>query len=532
MAVSKPDENSRGTLTALSSTGDGTIVTLYANPSTHRLLVDSSASGGSSIGGGVTGGTQGSVLFINPSGILAQDNAQFYFQDNATTPSVLATNTNVALSINTSGDLTGTDTVNIYAQMDAFLPNSAITNSLAGLNTDGAFPGYTTSSTRGTGAVPVQLQANDMVGGYFGFGTQGASSPSYQNLGGIAIATTGASTNSLGGELRFYTKADGGSLAMPASLSSSAVWNNQTGTLQDFYNSGDQNAANYERARTGWGVSAANVYTIAAQSGGTGTLRDVRITAGSSILNVGTATTLTNSSVEIRRDGTSTINILGVASVSLTGSANMQSGVAILPTYNQTATAGMRALWISPQLTAVGSGGSLLIDAGTNSAANGTGTHTRVFSVTSTGIATMAAVGNAAGNAVSVDGTQTLTAKTLTTPTITKPVMSATNPTAQTYSPAGAGTATLDLSLSNQHDITMPAGNVTIALANDTSNQIFSVSITQDATGSRTVTWFGTIRWAGGSAPTLTTTASKRDRFVFIRTGSGTYDGMVMGMNI
>ena len=104
--------------------------------------------------------------------------------------------------------------------------------------------------------------------------------------------------------------------------------------------------------------------------------------------------------------------------------------------------------------------------------------------------------------------------------------------TAQTYSPSAAATATLDLSLSNQHYITMPAGNITIALSNGSVNQIFLISITQDSSGSRTVTWFSTIRWAGGSAPTLTTTASKRDTFGFIRTGSGTYDGFVIGQNV
>jgi len=126
---------------------------------------------------------------------------------------------------------------------------------------------------------------------------------------------------------------------------------------------------------------------------------------------------------------------------------------------------------------------------------------------------------------------QTFTNKALTTPTITKPIMSVTNPTAQTYSPSASGTATLDLSLSSQHYITMPAGNITIALSNDTNNQPFTVSITQDSVGSRTVTWFTTIKWAGGSAPTLTTTANKRDTFCFIRTGSGTYDGFIVGQN-
>lgn len=119
-----------------------------------------------------------------------------------------------------------------------------------------------------------------------------------------------------------------------------------------------------------------------------------------------------------------------------------------------------------------------------------------------------------------------------TNPTIVKPALDATNPTAQTYSPSAAGTATCDCSLANEHRITMPAGNITIALSNVTNAQKFIISITQDGIGSRTVTWFTTIKWAGGTAPTLTTTASKRDIFGFIRTGSSTYDGFVIAQNI
>jgi len=39
MANAERDENSVPTLLALSSAGDGTIVTLYADPTSHRLLV-------------------------------------------------------------------------------------------------------------------------------------------------------------------------------------------------------------------------------------------------------------------------------------------------------------------------------------------------------------------------------------------------------------------------------------------------------------------------------------------------------------
>lgn len=129
-------------------------------------------------------------------------------------------------------------------------------------------------------------------------------------------------------------------------------------------------------------------------------------------------------------------------------------------------------------------------------------------------------------------GTQTFS--TISAPTNTSVNVNAGSyNTIQTYTPAGAGTATLDLSKGNVHHITMPAGNITIALSNTSAGQCFIVRILQDGTGSRTVTWFTTIRWAGGTAPTLTTTASKADTFGFEVTAAGTtYDGYIVGTNI
>ena len=45
--------------------------------------------------------------------------------------------------------------------------------------------------------------------------------------------------------------------------------------------------------------------------------------------------------------------------------------------------------------------------------------------------------------------------------------------------------------------------------------------LTQDATGGRTATWPGSVRWSGG-APTLTTTANAVNRLVFVSYNGGT----------
>lgn len=92
-------------------------------------------------------------------------------------------------------------------------------------------------------------------------------------------------------------------------------------------------------------------------------------------------------------------------------------------------------------------------------------------------------------------------------------------------------TVTFDLALSNVQQVTL-GGNRTLALSNVTTGQKFVLRLVQDGTGSRLVTWFTTIKWAGGAAPTLTTTAGKADLIGFICTGTGTYDGFIIGQNI
>ena len=93
-------------------------------------------------------------------------------------------------------------------------------------------------------------------------------------------------------------------------------------------------------------------------------------------------------------------------------------------------------------------------------------------------------------------------------------------------------TITFNMATSNVHNVVL-AGNRTLAVSNVAVGQIFTIRLTQDATGSRTVTWFTTIKWAeGGTAPTLTTTANKADTFIFICTSANNYDGYVVGQNV
>ena len=100
-------------------------------------------------------------------------------------------------------------------------------------------------------------------------------------------------------------------------------------------------------------------------------------------------------------------------------------------------------------------------------------------------------------------------------------------------------TVTFDLNESNTQHVTL-GGDRTLALTNVSYGQKFITRLTQDTTGSRTVTWFNDIHWAdGGTAPTLTTTAHKTDVFGFICTAvsgasaeSGDFDGFIIGQDI
>jgi hypothetical protein len=82
-----------------------------------------------------------------------------------------------------------------------------------------------------------------------------------------------------------------------------------------------------------------------------------------------------------------------------------------------------------------------------------------------------------------------------------------------------AASLTVNFATGKMQSVTL-AGNAAITLSGGAAGQRYVLSVSQDATGTRVPTWGTTIRWQGGTAPTLTATASKTDLIALIYDGT------------
>tara|TARA_A100001388_G_scaffold62656_1_gene43677 strand:- start:4010 stop:6013 length:2004 start_codon:yes stop_codon:yes gene_type:complete len=132
-------------------------------------------------------------------------------------------------------------------------------------------------------------------------------------------------------------------------------------------------------------------------------------------------------------------------------------------------------------------------------------------------------------NAVTLIGPAATTDVTLTLPNVTANTSLAALNLAQEYTASQnfdeqslSDGANIDWNLQTQQVATVTlGGNRTFnAPSNHVAGLVCILTIVQDGTGSRTATFNSAFKFTGGSAPTLTTTASARDILVFISDGT------------
>jgi hypothetical protein len=90
-------------------------------------------------------------------------------------------------------------------------------------------------------------------------------------------------------------------------------------------------------------------------------------------------------------------------------------------------------------------------------------------------------------------------------------------------------TVTWDASTAPVCKLTLGGNRTLSAPTNGATGQFISIAVIQDATGSRTLTWNSVYEFTADTAPTLTTTVSKADLFVFRYNGTVWHE---MGRNL
>jgi hypothetical protein len=212
-----------------------------------------------------------------------------------------------------------------------------------------------------------------------------------------------------------------------------------------------------------------------------------------------------------------TINITGNASLDLPLTGGTLTGALGLPinsflTWN---TAGS-------QIPGIGASSSSFVIQGASGSTTyfnpnpGTGTGGIVVC---NGTGTFISVGGISGSGV-VSGTSANISGATTSGQFTDTIDNLT-PGSASYTVSWAAGAVVNL------DLTV---STTITFSGAVAGQTLTFFLTQGGSGSNTVAWANTIRWAGGTAPTLTTTTSKTDVISFFYNGSS-YFGFVGGLN-
>jgi hypothetical protein len=188
------------------NTAPGNMDNMYIGNTTPRQASFTAATVGQDLK--MSAFTANSALFISPaSGNLSVDQSNENFNFQRATGNTFS---GVSFSVGTGGDTaTGTDTLNIRYQGDAYLPTAGA--GLTTANTLGQSSGWTVSTSRGTGAAPVINQDGDFIGVFGAYNYSGGTA-AYQEASAWRYVTQGttAATSGIGGQAQLWTKQDNG----------------------------------------------------------------------------------------------------------------------------------------------------------------------------------------------------------------------------------------------------------------------------------------------------------------------------------
>lgn len=164
----------------------------------------------------------------------------------------------------------------------------------------------------------------------------------------------------------------------------------------------------------------------------------------------------------------------------------------------------------------------------------GVSTVTEVLRVTRASVNSLVSLTVSGVEVPTISSTNTLTNKTISAgtfsgtsafadSTLSRPLIKDYAIEEQAHGNTGA-TETIDLENGNVHSITLDQ-NCTLTFSNPPASGSygeFRLIVTQDATGSRTITWPASVDWPGGTAPTLSTGANDVDVLDFFTIDAGT----------
>jgi hypothetical protein len=103
------------------------------------------------------------------------------------------------------------------------------------------------------------------------------------------------------------------------------------------------------------------------------------------------------------------------------------------------------------------------------------------------------------------------------------------------YTQAYASPLNFDLDNGSLQIVTL-TGSATITISNQEIGRAFTLIFLQDGTGSRTPTFFSTIKWPSNVVPDFTTAGNSYDSFTFLPIandgGNWTYLGFIVGLGV